>query len=238
MELGIIANEFFETKPELLNAIETFEKKRRVHLLNKLRTEADTVNFFSILAEIHAGLFFDPLSGDMRYNSLLDRKRPDWLLTLNGQRILVEVLRLNTQEEECRSSVERNREMRRFQKTHPDVQIIEYGEAKTIDIAFLCGAQSKLQLKEKTYRDIIMKHHLPFIICVNPSLQTYISETDISDFLIGRYGFFATDKHFGRNVTGVLLQGYFVGQWHYFSNECAAYKLTEENKMVMEEWHP
>lgn len=236
MEKRTVADEFLETKPELLDAIRSFERSRGLSLLRKLQEEKDTINFFSTLAEIRAGLFFDPLCSELRYNSPLDGKRPDWALTLNGQNMLCEVLRLNTLEEECKASIERNRELRRFQVENPGLPIIEYSEAKSIDTAYLCGAQSKLQKKEATYRSIIESRQLSYIICVNPSIETFINEIDITDFLMGRNGFFATDEYFGRNVTGVLLQGYFTGHWTYFPNERAQFSLTEENERVMNKW--
>jgi len=233
METRTIADEFLETKPELLDAIQSFERRRNLSLLRSLQEEENTINFFSTLAEIRTGLFFDPLCSELQYNFPLDGKRPDWFLTLNGQHILCEVLRLNTPEEDCKASIERNREMRNFQIENPGVPIVEYSEAKTIDTAFLCGAQSKLQYKEAKYRNIIERHQLPFIICVNPSIQTFISDIDLNDFLMGRHGFFATDEYFGRNVTGVLLHGYFTGQWVYFPNEKAKFTLTKENERLM-----
>lgn len=236
METRTLADEFLEAKPELLDAIESFERRRSLLMLRNLQEEENTINFFSTLAEIRTGLFFDPLCSELQYNFPLDGKRPDWSLTLNGQHILCEVLRLNAPEEECKASIEHNRELRRFQIENPGVPIVEYGEAKTIDTAFLCGAQSKLQYKEAKYRNIIERHQLPFIICVNPSVQTFISEIDLNDFLMGRHGFFATDEFFGRHVTGVLLQGYFTGQWVYFPNEKAEFTLTEENERLMGEW--
>lgn len=236
MEMRTIAAEFLETKSELLEAIESFERRRELPLLRNLLQEENTINFFSILAGIRTGLFFDPLCSELRYNFPLDGKRPDWSLTLNGQHMLCEVLRLNTSEEECKASIERSRELRRFKIENPGVPIIEYDEARTIDTAFLCGAQSKLQYKEAKYRNIIERHQLPYIICVNPSVQTFINEIDLNDFLMGRHGFFATDEYFGRHVTGVLLQGYFIGQWVYFPNEKAQFTFTVENERVMRGW--
>jgi hypothetical protein len=236
METNTIANEFLETRPELIKAIQSFERRRDLSLLRKLEEEVNTINFFSTLAEINTGLFFDSLCSKIHYNFLLNGKRPDWFLTFNSQSVVCEVLRLNIPEEDCKASIEHSRELRRFQIEKPGVPIFESAEAKVIDTAYLCGAQFKLQNKEKTYRNIIEQHHLPYIICVNPSVQTFINEIDLNDFLIGRHGFFATDEYFGRNVSGVLLQGYFTGQWVYFPNESAQFPLTEENQKVMEKW--
>jgi len=236
MEPRTIADEYFESRPSLWVAIQAFDKKRSLSLLRHLQKEEDAITFFSTLAEVQVGLFFDSLCSELRYNYPLDGKRPDWMLKLNGQSILCEVLRLNTPEEECRAEIERSREMRRYQIANPGVPVVDYGGSKVIDTAYLCGAQWKLQLKEEKYRTIIESHQLPYIICVNPSIQTFINHVDLNDFLMGRRGFFATDEYFGRHVSGVLLQGFFAGQWVYFSNERAKYPLTEENERVMQEW--
>ena len=236
MKTRTIADEFLETKSELITAIKSFEKKRNFSLLHRLLKEENAINFFSTLAEIRTGLFFDPLCSELRYNWPVGGQRPDWFLNINDQNILCEVLRLNTTEEECTASIERSRQLRRFQIDNPVVPIIDYREAKTINTAFLLGAQSKLQYKEAKYRKIIEHHRMPFIICVNPSIQTYINEIDLNDFFMGRQGFFASDDYFGRSVTGVLLQGYFIGQWVYYPNEKAKYPLSDANAKIMGEW--
>jgi hypothetical protein len=236
MQTRTIADEFLETKSELIEAIEVLEKKRDLSLLQRLLKEKNAINFFSTLAEIRTGLFFDPLCSELRYNWPVGGQRPDWSLVINAQNILCEVLRLNTAEEECAANIERSRQLRRFQIENPGVPIIDFSEAKTINTAFLSGAQSKLQYKESKYRNIIQQHQMPFIICVNPSVQTYINEIDLNDFLMGRHGFFASDEYFGRSVTGVLLQGYFMGQWVYYPNERAKYQLTDTNATIMGKW--
>jgi len=161
METRTIADEYFEPRPGLWAAIESFDRTRGSSLIRHLQKEEDPITFLSTLAEAKVGLFFDALCGELRYNHLLDGKRPDWMFTVNGQSILCEVLRLNTPEEECRAGIERSRELRRYQIANPGAPIIEHGGAKVIDTAYLCGAQWKLQLKEEKYRAIIERHHSP-----------------------------------------------------------------------------
>jgi len=230
-----IADEYLETRPTLRAAIESFDKKRRGSLLRRLQKEEDAITFFSTLAEAQVGLFFDPACSELQYNHLLGGKRPDWLLTMNGQTVLCEVLRLNTPKEEARAGIERSRQLRRYQIANLGVPIVIHGEAKVIDMAYLCGCQWKLQLKEEKYRTIIERRQLPYIVCVNPSIDTYINQVDLRDFLMGKWGFFATKGDFGRNVTGILLQSFF-GEWVYFPNERAQFPLTEENARLMRTW--
>lgn len=233
METLTIADEYFETRPTLRTEIQSLERKRGLSLLSKLRAEHDAINFFSALAEIRTGLFFDPLCSELRPNAPVDRKRPDWSFTMNGQHVICEVLRLNTPEEDARAGIEHSREMRKWQLENPGVPIFEYNQPVTIDTAYFCGGQSKLQFKEEKYRGIIENYHLPFIICVNPSIDTFINEIDVNDFLMGKYGFYTTAPNFGRNVAGILLHGYYNGHWVYFPNEKAQFPLDEGNKQLI-----
>ena len=152
---------------------------------------------------------------------------------MNGQRVICEVLQLNTPEEDAWVSIERSREWRKFQIENPGVPFGYHTGAGTIDTAYLCGAQSKVQFKEEKYRKIIERYQLPYIICVNPSVETFINDIDMHDFLMGRHGFFARDEHFGRNVAGVLLHGYFAGHWVYYSNDKAQFPLSDVNKQAI-----
>jgi hypothetical protein len=69
---------------------------------------------------------------------------------------------------------------------------------------------------------------MPFIISVAPSIDTFLSELDFSDFFMGERGFFKRDENFKRNVTGVLLNTPF-SQLFYYHNEDAEFQLTKEN---------
>lgn len=233
MKTGSIADEFFETRQELLDDIKSFENRSGVNLWNALNSEKDPVNFFSRLSEVRFGLFFETVCSNLQYNCQIENKTPDWLLTMNDQQILCEVLRLNTPEEECRKAIEQSRQLRYFQKQNPGVPIITRSPVKAISLEYLSGAQSKMVAKEKKYRHIIKKHHLPFIVCVTSTIETFLSELDFADFLLGKRGFFATDENFGRNVTGVLLHSYF-GQFFYYNNDQALFQLIKENRATIE----
>jgi hypothetical protein len=223
-----IVEEFFEAKPELLQEIKGFEQRRNLKLLKKLIADRDEINFFSWLSEVHFGLFFDNISTEIKNDHCIEGKTPDWTIWVNGQKILAEVLRLNTPEEEYRESIAKNRQLRRFQKENPGVPLIIPGPVKTISLQFLGGSQSKLVQKEEKYRNLIHKHQLPLILCVSPTLETFLFELDFADFLLGSKGFFNCDVNFGRNVTGVLLNTPF-GRFFYYHNTHAACQLLQEN---------
>ncbi|MCO5241232.1 MAG: hypothetical protein M9904_14370 [Chitinophagaceae bacterium] len=232
MKTGSLADEFFETRPELLNDIKSFENRHGLRLWSALNTEKDPVNFFSRLNEIRFGLFFETVCSHLRHNCIIENKTPDWLLIMNDQQILCEVLRLNTPEDECRNTIEESRQQRYFQKQNPGVPIITQSPVKTISLEYLSGGQSKMKAKEEKYRHVIEKHQLPFIICVAPMIETFLSELDFADFLLGNRGFFATDENFGQNVTGVLLRSYF-GPFFYYNNDQAIFQLTARNRAAL-----
>jgi len=236
MQISTIAEEFLSSKTGLKEAIKSFDKKRGFSLLQSLQTEEDPINFFSALAEIRTGLFFDPWCSDLGFNTPIDRKRPDWSIWSQDQRIICEVLRLNAPQEETQASIEASRERRKFQLENPGVPFAYHYGAQITNTAYLCGAQWKLQYKEEKYRDIIVRHQLPFILCINPSFESNINEIDVSDFLMGKHGFFANDEYFGRNVAGVLLHGFFNGHWVYFPNNKAQFPLSAKNNNILSEW--
>jgi hypothetical protein len=222
-----IVTEFFEGKPEFLKEIESFENRRKLNLLGKLKTDKDEINFFSWLAEVRFGLFFDKFCLNIENDYRIESKMPDWCITGNGQNFIAEVIRLNTPEKEYRASIERNRQTRKFQKENPDVPLIIQGKAKMISLEYLSGGQSKLVKKEERYRDIVQKYKMPFIICVAPTIDTYLFELDFYDFFMGSRGYFKRDENFGRNVTGILLNTPF-NQFFYYHNEDAEYQLTKK----------
>jgi hypothetical protein len=224
--------DFFEAKPELLKEIESFERRRSINLLRKLTKDEDEINFFSWLSEARFGLFFDKFCTDVKSDCRIDGKTPDWFLKMNEQTIISEVLRLNIPEDEHRELIEHDRQMIQFQKENPGALFYIKKQATILSLEYLSGNQSKLVKKEEKYRDIIQKHKMPFILCVAPSRDTFISELDFSDFLMGERGFFKRDEKFKRDVTGVLLNTPF-SQFFYYHNEDAEFQLTAENLNVL-----
>ncbi|RYY00935.1 MAG: hypothetical protein EOO53_20575 [Gammaproteobacteria bacterium] len=226
--LSSIAEEFFETHSEFLKEIIVLQEQRQFNLLKKISDDKNEINFFSWLAEVRFGLFFDKISRVLKNDHLIEGKTPDWILEMGDQKIMAEVLRLNTSEEEYKSSIAKNRQVRKFQKENPATPLVIKGTTKIISLEYLGGNQSKLVKKEETYRDIIRKHELPFIICVAPTIDTFLFELDFADFLLGNKGFFMRCESFRRNVTGVLLNTPFGG-FFYFHNAHADFQLLPEN---------
>lgn len=87
-------NEFMADRSELLQILLEFEQKHRTKILDKLKKEKDKDQFNSTIAELHFGLFFDSLSSSLKYDHPIDGKTPDWTVEMNGQQLILEVLRL------------------------------------------------------------------------------------------------------------------------------------------------
>jgi hypothetical protein len=223
-----IVDEYFETRPEFLAEINDFERRHNLSLWKKLNRERNEINFFSWLSEVRFGLFFDKICDDLQNDYVIGRKKPDWLINMNGQKILAEVVRLNAPEDEEKNSIKMSRQLRQFQKENPEVPIVVQGGAKVVSFEFLGGNQSKLQQKEEKYRGIITENKLPFILCVATSLRTYLCQSMFFHFLMGSRGFYKSDENFGRNVTGVLLNTYF-NEFFYYQNEGALFQLSKRN---------
>jgi hypothetical protein len=79
----------------LLTQIEAFEKKHKLNLLRRLRTEVNEARFLAMITEIQFGLFFDKIANSLKYEQPIDNKTPDWTIGMNGQEIITEVVRLN-----------------------------------------------------------------------------------------------------------------------------------------------
>lgn len=231
-------NEHFKADPKLLNDIKALEKKRNLRLLAQLVKDKNEINFYSWLSEIKFGLYFDTISSELKHNEKIEIeedvklkiKTPDWTAVINGQKILTDTLRINVEENELKQRIESLKTQRKAQKENSSLNFIMSSEVKVMSSEYLYGAQTKLVNKESTYRNIIIKDKVPFIICVACTLDTFLGSLDFFDFLIGhtKRGFFYKEKDFGRNVTGVLIRTYY-NELVYFHNELAEHQLNQAN---------
>lgn len=84
-----------------LEMFRDFERRRKLRLIEKIEENHDEIYFYSWFSEIRFGLFFDRFAGVLLNDPKIkcpltnEDKTPDWLLEVNGQTILAEVLRLS-----------------------------------------------------------------------------------------------------------------------------------------------
>lgn len=90
-----IYDEYFKSQTEFLSKIKTFENKRNINLTKMLAKIENTTEFLSTISEIRFGLFFDAYCSEIKYETNIDGKTPDWFVKINNQNIIAEVRRLN-----------------------------------------------------------------------------------------------------------------------------------------------
>jgi len=90
--------EFFLDRDTLLQNFQQFASKHDLKFLEKLRDEKNKTQFLSKITESHFGLFFSSFASSIKEEPTIDGKTPDWEVTINGQKIVLEVLRLNASE--------------------------------------------------------------------------------------------------------------------------------------------
>jgi hypothetical protein len=173
----------------------------------------------------------DKFCSQLKYEENFHGKTPDWSFVMNNQQVICEVLRLNASQEETEADIEKAKVIRAFQDANPGVPVMDYGGAKCLSSEYFYGTQSKLEAKVEKYQSLIDAECIPFILCIAPSLLTFINQDDAYEFLIGdrKDGFFYSDDKFGKYVSGVLLNTYF-GEWYFFNNNRAVFPLTDENQ--------
>lgn len=228
---------FAEDRRGILGQIQALEKKRNLRLLNKIEQNSDVVHFYSWLSEMRFGLFLDRFCETLFHDRQLkcvakgNPQTPDWTTFINGQQILFEVLRINKMTlQQLKEYIDYLHAINRDNKAWGYTKYIPKIPTTLMSSAHFYGCESYLTQKEVRYRDTINEHKLPFIICPAPIFLTGIGGLDAYDSLVGhnKKGLFYSDENFGKNVTGVLL----LTSWSdffYFHNECAKYKLNEEN---------
>lgn len=223
--------DYFDCNPDFYKKVEALEKRVGKKLFRKLKNNKSQTNFHSWLSEMRFGLFFNKFC-EVKYDTLIDRKTPDWTLIMNDQKILAEVARINVEEDELRQIYEFAEELKIHNQQNLDKpkRYMVVPPKTFLSSAYLYNHQSKITAKEKNYAPIINKYQIPFIICISPISNTYLNQYDVFDFLIGsnKKGLFYTDHDFGRNVTGVLFEEAY--EQIYYNNENSYVTLNEQNQ--------
>lgn len=86
---------FFNNRNEQLNKIELLQEKHNLHLLDKLKNENRNTEFLSLVSEINFALFFDEFASHINRPRIGKSQTPDWEVTMNNQKVILEVMRLN-----------------------------------------------------------------------------------------------------------------------------------------------
>ena len=74
---------------------ESFSRKHRFSLFDKIRKEQNKRNIESLLKEVHFGLFLNKIGTKIKYDPVMGEKlTPDFSFNKFGQEIIVEVARV------------------------------------------------------------------------------------------------------------------------------------------------
>lgn len=156
---------FEKKKPDFFEQIKALDMKHNASIIAKMKAKRhDFDSFHGILAELEFGLFLDQFVETLEYDSKLNGKTPDWIATVNGQTIIVEVARL---------------------KNSADVEQTAIEDQQTGGMQFrFFGSKPQriygnvIKVKLEKYKELIKSTGFPFIIAV---YNTFGSEVDRSD---------------------------------------------------------
>lgn len=87
-------------KPQFFEKIAALEKKHAISILPKMRERRfDFDSFIGLMAEVDFGLFLDTFCERLIFEPKIDGLTPDWLVTIEGREVIVEVARLKDTDE-------------------------------------------------------------------------------------------------------------------------------------------
>lgn len=76
--------------------IEKLEKITGKVIYSKLLKEKNRINFFSKISEVKIGKYLaQEFHNFIEYESVIHKQIPDWLISYNKEKIIVEVLKIN-----------------------------------------------------------------------------------------------------------------------------------------------
>jgi hypothetical protein len=87
--------DFFAGRDELLEQFVEFNSRFNLHMLSNLKEEDNKDQFLSKVTEMNFGIFFSAFASSITHQPSFSGLTPDWSVTVNGQKVVLEVLRLN-----------------------------------------------------------------------------------------------------------------------------------------------
>ena len=185
----------------------------------KLIKERDEINFISKISEIKIGTYLaEKFQKNIEYEPKIDKKTPDWLVSLNGEKIIIEVLKINLPNEELTNKIElyKNGDY----TTPPSEVFMGLATLKFND-------KKKIESKEITYRKLIEDKGYKLIIGIDAS--DWEKRIDVSD-IKATFNFNTSNSEnnqFIKNVTGLLVIPY-MGNIEFILNNNSKFKINPE----------
>ncbi len=222
---------FNKIKQDLLEEIIKLSQKHKLSLWEKIKKEDSIVHLNSKLTEAYFGLFFDKTCSQLKYNHKVfmgSDKTPDWIITKNGQDIILEVCRLNPAKEDQERQEAMDAAIEEFRKNNPGILVIGGSHSITIKPEKLYGENGSLSCKAKRYGPLVDTANRPFIICVYFDSVSGHDALDLYDCLYGHLGLYYTNEQMKKNVSGVFLRNN-SNDYIYFHNFSLQNRLNNDN---------
>jgi len=162
-----------QERPDLFKKFADLESKHNTSIISKLENKRfDFDSFQGMLIELEFGLFLDEFCDNLKYSPVINGKTPDWLATVNGKRIIVEIARLKDTEEVERCTREDQEKKRiRFHRLGSRPERI-YGNV--------------ISPKTEKYKEIITSEDYAFIIGIYNTPASEVRASDAAQLLHGR----------------------------------------------------
>tara|TARA_B110000114_G_C14934694_1_gene333840 strand:+ start:73 stop:738 length:666 start_codon:yes stop_codon:yes gene_type:complete len=206
--------------------IKLLEKITGKSILTKLRKNKNEINLVSKISEIKFGKYLASKFGDnIEYEPLILKKTPDWLVNINGDKIIFEVLKINLPNE----------------KFEEKIELYKKGELKIASSGTYIGLAclnrndlGKILKKEETYRKLIELYDYKLVICIDATdWDKKIDVMDIKtsfDFENKESPFYHIN--FTKNVAGLIVKPYF-GNIEFIFNQNVEKKLDKKNLDIL-----
>jgi len=222
-----ILTKILSNKPEYFQHIEFLDKKYNSIFTKNLLKEKNEINILSQLCEIEFGIIINNLFIDITYEPTINKKKPDWLVISNDQKIIFEVKNVNPNEKEIQKRINLVKEDKYSGLTN---------KSFTFTTSDFQSQISKITEKETTYRNLITCNDYKLIICFDVSnLQDdFITDTDIKqvfDFE-NKYSLINKFPDFCKNVAGIIVKPIFPSTI-FIENKKSNFKLNQENLKIL-----
>ena len=141
--------------------IENLEKITGKTIYKSILNEKDKINFLSKISEIKTGRYLAKIfSYNIEYEPNIDKKKPDWVVETNGEKIIFEVLKINLPNEKLLKKI----------ALYEDENLTIPNSGVFISLASLSkNDKSKIEYKVKNYRELIEKKGYKLIIGIDAS---------------------------------------------------------------------
>lgn len=217
-----ILEKIFENKPEIREQYNYLLPHYKTTFKNK-KDDKDQINRVSFVSEIRFGYYLRLRFENLKYDSNILGKTPDWIIDQDSEKIIFEVKQLNPTNAIFLDRIKQVKEDKyngvdKFKTTFSVRDIFPY--------------LIKIMEKEKAYRELVSKENYKLIICVNfTNLTTeFFTDKDLIDYLDlkNNYKYFNQEidyldriefNHFCDNVAGFLVMPRFGADIFFIENK-------------------